>query len=34
MDGIGIEGKHAQENPESVRHEVEKWLTGFGFVGK
>ena len=34
LDGIGIEGKRAQENPDSVRPEVEKWLTGLGFVDK
>ena len=32
LDGIGFEGKHVQENPDSVRPEVEKWLAGLGFV--
>ena len=30
LDGIGFEGKRVQENPDSVRPEVEKWLTGTG----
>ena len=30
-DGIGIEGRRVQENPDSVRSELEKWLTGLGF---
>lgn len=34
LDGIGIEGKRAQENLESVRPEVEKWLTGLGFLNQ
>lgn len=34
LDGIGIEGKRAQENPDRVHPEVEKWLTGLGFVDK
>ena len=33
LDGIGFEGKRVQENPESVRPEVEKWLTDLGFIG-
>lgn len=32
LDGIGFKGKRVQEHPESVRPEVEKWLTGLGFV--
>ena len=31
LDGIGFEGKRVQENPDSVRPEVEKWLTRLGF---
>ena len=31
-DGIGIRGKRAQETPERVRPEVEKWLTGLGLM--
>jgi len=32
LQGIGIEGKRAQENPDSVRTEVRQWLTKLGFV--
>lgn len=31
LDGIGFEGKRVQENPDSVRPEVERWLTRLGF---
>lgn len=33
-DGIGFEGKRVQENPDSVRPALEKWLTGLGFSVK
>lgn len=32
LDGLGIEGKRAQQNPESVKPEVQKWLAKLGFV--
>ena len=32
LDGLGIEGKRAQQNPDSVKPEVQKWLTKLGFV--
>lgn len=32
LQGLGIEGKRAQQNPASVRPEVQKWLTQLGFV--
>lgn len=32
LPGIGIEGKRAQLNPNSVRPEVQKWLMQLGFV--
>ena len=31
-EGIGIQGKRAQEQPDSVRPEVLKWLVGLGFT--
>ena len=30
-DGIGIEGRRVQENPDSVRPALEKWLMEPGF---
>ena len=32
LDGLGIEGKRAQQNPDSVKPEVQKWLAKLGFV--
>ena len=32
LQGLGIEGKRAQQNPASVRPDVQKWLTQLGFV--
>ncbi len=32
LQGLGIEGKRAQQNPDSVRPEVQKWLTQLGFI--
>lgn len=32
LQGLGIEGKRVQQNPASVRPEVQKWLTQLGFV--
>ena len=32
LDGLGIEGKRAQQNPESVKPEVQKWLAKLGFM--
>ena len=32
LEGLGIEGKRAQQNPESVKPEVQKWLAKLGFV--
>ena len=32
LDGLGIEGKRAQQNPEGVKPEVQKWLAKLGFV--
>lgn len=31
LDGLGIRGKRCQDNPESVRQDVNKWLTGLGY---
>lgn len=31
LAGLGIEGKRAQENPQSVEPEVKAWLKGLGF---
>ena len=30
LDGLGIRGKRCQENPESVRQDVNKWLESLG----
>lgn len=32
LQGIGIEGKRAQENPNSVRPQVQQWLAKLGFA--
>jgi len=32
LQGIGIEGKRAQENPDSVRFDVQQWLIKIGIV--
>ena len=32
LEGLGIEGKRAQQNPESVKPQVQKWLEKLGFV--
>ena len=32
LDGLGVEGKRAQQNPDSVKPEVQKWLAKLGFV--
>jgi len=32
LQGLGIEGKRAQQNPDSVRPEVQRWLTQLGFI--
>ena len=32
LQGLGIEGKRAQENPDSVRPQVQQWLTKLGFA--
>ncbi|MGE4588849.1 MAG: flavodoxin [Acidaminococcaceae bacterium] len=32
LSGIGIEGKRAQENPDSVRPQVQDWLAKLGFA--
>lgn len=32
LQGLGIEGKRAQKNPDSVRPDVQKWLMQIGFV--
>lgn len=32
LQGLGIEGKRAQENPDSVRPQVKQWLTELGFA--
>lgn len=32
LQGLGIEGKRAQENPDSVRPQVQQWLTTLGFA--
>ena len=32
LDGLGIEGKRAQQDPESVKPQVQKWLEKLGFV--
>ena len=31
-DGLGLEGKRVQENPESAKADVMKWLKSLGFV--
>ena len=31
-EGLGLEGKRVQENPESAKADVMKWLKGLGFV--
>lgn len=33
-EGLGLEGKRVQENPDSAKADVMKWLTGLGFVSK
>jgi len=32
LQGLGIEGKRAQEKPDSVRPQVQEWLTKLGFT--
>jgi flavodoxin len=32
LQGLGIEGKRAQQDPDSVRPQVKEWLTKLGFV--
>ncbi len=32
LDGLGVEGKRAQQNPDSVKPEVQKWLVKLGFM--
>ena len=32
LEGLGIEGKRAQQNPEIVKPQVQKWLEKLGFV--
>jgi len=32
LPGLGIEGKRAQENPDSVRPQVQQWLARLGFA--
>ena len=32
LNGLGIEGKRAQENPDSVRPQVQDWLAKLGFA--
>lgn len=32
LQGLGIEGKRAQENPDSVSPQVQQWLEKLGFV--
>ncbi|MBP1763773.1 MAG: flavodoxin [Firmicutes bacterium] len=32
LQGLGIEGKRAQENPDSVRPQVQQWLANMGFA--
>ena len=31
-EGLGLEGKRVQENPDSAKADVIKWLKGLGFV--
>ena len=31
LQGIGIEGKRAQDNPDSIRADIKKWLPTVGF---
>ena len=31
-EGLGLEGKRVQENPDSAKADVMKWLKGLGFV--
>lgn len=33
-EGLGLEGKRVQENPDSAKADVMKWLKGLGFVSK
>ncbi|MBO6177576.1 MAG: flavodoxin [Selenomonadaceae bacterium] len=33
-DGLGLEGKRVQENPDSAKDDVITWLTGLGFVSQ
>ena len=30
-NGLGVRGKRCQDNPESVRQDVDKWLNGLGY---
>lgn len=30
-DGMGLEGKRVQEQPDTVRSKVEKWLESLGY---
>lgn len=31
-EGLGLEGKRVQENPDSAKADVMKWLKGLGFA--